>query len=279
MGKISDALDRHSKEKTVKTEPSPAAPAKRVVPPEPEPAPAPVKPLETFFRYDKKLVVLSAPDSLDAEHFKMLRAQILFPREGKIPRTVMVTSTFPGEGKTYVSANLAASIALGINEYVLLIDADLRDPSLHRMLGYSNKEGLNEFLTGKRQLPDLLIRTGIDKLSFLSAGGPSSRPSELLSSANMKAFLTEVRDRYDDRYIIIDGTPSQVTAETSVLANFVDGIVFVVMAEKAPRAAVKRSIENLGKDKILGVVFNGYTQSYKPYAKYYKKYYGKGYPH
>lgn len=274
MGKISDAMDRHKQEKAVKVEPSPLARPERMVPPEPEAA-TPVV-LDAMPGYDHKLVVISAPDSLDAEHFKMLRAQILFPKEGKIPKTIMVTSTFPGEGKTYVSANLAASIALGINDYVLLIDCDLRNPSLHRMFGYSNKEGLQEYLTGSRPLPDLIIRTGIDKLSLLCAGGPSSRPSELLSSAGMKDFLLEVRDRYRDRFIIIDATPSQVTAEASVLAGFVDGIIFVVLAEKAPKELIRRSIENLGKDKILGVVFNGFTESYKPYHKYYKKYYGKG---
>jgi len=82
-----------------------------------------------------------------------------------------------------------------------------------------------------------------------------------------------VRNRYDDRYIIIDATPSQVTSETNVLAQYVDGIIFVVMSEKSPRDTVKRSVENLGKKKILGVVFNGYNQSYKGYQRYYKKYY------
>jgi protein-tyrosine kinase len=275
MGKISDALERHKKEKTLKTEPSPVTMPKRIIPPQPEPAP--IKTFDVVTGYDHKLVVLSAPDSLDAEHFKMLRAQLLFPREGKIPRTIMVTSTFPGEGKTYVAANLAVSIALGINEHVLLIDCDLRNPHVHKMLGYSNMQGMHEYLTGVQQLPDLIIKTGVEKLSLLCAGGPSKRPSELLSSAKMKEFLMEVRDRYRDRFIVIDSTPSHITAEASVLASFVDGIVFVVLAEKAPRDAIKRSIENLGKDKILGVVFNGYTQSYKPYEKYYKKYYGKSY--
>jgi capsular exopolysaccharide synthesis family protein len=156
---------------------------------------------------------------------------------------------------------------------VLLVDCDFRRPNLHRMLGLPNKEGLHEYLEGQKTLPDLLVRTKIDKLTFLAAGGATDKPSELLSSAKMKAFLEEVRDRYQDRYIIIDGTPIQVTSEASALVNYVDGVILVVMAQKSPRDAVVRSLESLGREKTLGVVFNGYEQSYKSYHKYYKKYY------
>ena len=89
----------------------------------------------------------------------------------------------------------------------------------------------------------------------------------------MQEFLEEAKGRYQDRFIIIDVPPSQVTAETNVLASYVDCIIFVVMAQKSPRETIQRSIENLGKEKILGIVFNGYSQSYKSYQKYYKKYY------
>jgi exopolysaccharide/PEP-CTERM locus tyrosine autokinase len=184
----------------------------------------------------------------------------------------MVTSSYPGEGKTYVSANLAVSIALGINEHVLLIDCDLRNPNIHKVLGYSNNEGLHEYLTGEKQLPDLIIRSGIEKLSLLCAGGPSRNASELLSSAKMKTFLQEVRDRYHDRFVIIDATPTQVTSEPNVLSNIVDGIVFVVMAERAPRAAVRKSIDLMGRDKTLGVVFNGYNEGMAFHKKYCAQY-------
>jgi Mrp family chromosome partitioning ATPase len=90
----------------------------------------------------------------------------------------------------------------------------------------------------------------------------------------MEEFLDEVRNRYDDRFIVLDSTPSQVTAEASVLARHVDGIVFVVMARKSPKPAIEKAIENLGRDKILGVVFNGHSSAHKSYDKYYKKYYG-----
>lgn len=268
MGKISDALERHQKEKSIKTNGVPSI--------FPEGTPSGSEAMEKSFEplpgYDHRMVVLSDPNSLEAEHFKMLRAQILFPREGKVPKTIMVTSSYPGEGKTYVTANLAVSIALGINEHVLLIDCDLRNPSIHKILGYSNNEGLHEYLMGEKQLEDLIIRSGIDKLSLLCAGGPSRRASELLSSTKMKEFLTEVRDRYPDRFVIIDATPTQVTAESNVLANLVDGIVFVVLAERAPRASVRKSIELMGRDKTLGVVFNGYDEGMKFHKRYCAQY-------
>jgi exopolysaccharide/PEP-CTERM locus tyrosine autokinase len=261
MNKISSAMERRKKEKLLKVRRLPLA--------------SPLDPKRIIQNgFSPKLVALSAPDSMDAENFKVLKSQILFPKNGKVPRTVMVTSAFPGEGKTFVSANLAVSLALGIDEYVLLIDCDLRKPSLHEILGCSNAEGVHEYLAGKRELPDLFIRTGVEKLSLLTAGSSPSNPTELLSSTMMKEFLEEVKGRYPDRFIIIDAPPSQVTAETNVMASYMDGIIFVVMAQKSPRETIQRSIENLGRNKILGVVFNGYNKAHKGYNKYYKKYYG-----
>lgn len=222
--------------------------------------------------FPPKLVVISAPDSVDAEIFKVLRSQILFPEDGKAPRVVMVTSAFPGEGKTFVAANLAASIALGINDYVLAVDCDLRNPGLHRMLGRSNSQGLHEFLIGKRDLSELFVQTNIDKLTLLTAGAAPSNPSELISSSVMAGFLHEVKNRYEDRYVIIDTTPSQVTAEARVLAKHVDAVIFVIMAHRSPRAVIQRNIEYLGRDKILGLVFNGCDRSERQYQKYYGSY-------
>jgi protein-tyrosine kinase len=275
MGKIFDALERHKKEKSINAERLPIGESRNRIREAPKPSPVP----ESFINngFSPKLLVLSAPDSLDAENFKILRSQILFPKNGTRPRTIMVTSVFPGEGKTFLSSNLAVSIALGINEHVLLIDCDLRKPNIHKMFGYSNFEGLHEYLTGRKELPDLLIRTGIEKLTLLTSGSSPRNPSELLSSSNMREFLKEVRDRYQDRFIIIDAPPSQVAAEANVLAKYVDGIILVVMAQKSPREAIQRAVENLGKQKILGIVFNGYSQSFKSYRKYYKKYYVKKY--
>lgn len=271
MGKLSEAIEKRRKESAITAERMPL----RQAPLEPEPPQkTPERPLPPAHgEFNAKLVVLTAPDSVDAENFKILRAQVLFRKNGDRPRCIMVTSALPGEGKSFVAANLAVSIAMGINEYVLLVDCDLRRPSMHQLLGYSNSRGLHEYLVGKAALEDLIIRTRIDKLSILPAGALAHNPSELLSSARMRDFIQEVKNRYQDRYVIIDATPSQVTAEASVLSQNVDGVIFVVRAQKAPKDIIKRSVDNLGKNKILGVVFNGYEGSYRHYTRYYKKYY------
>jgi protein-tyrosine kinase len=276
MGKISDALERHGKEKvvrleTLKKEENPA----RLVVEEPEVKLARqiASDLISEKSFSDSLVMLSSPDSANAETFKILRGQILFPKDRKVPRTMLVTSTFPAEGKTYVVANLAATLALSIDEYVLAIDADLRRPRLHRLFGYSKVQGLHEYLVEGGKLEDLILNSGIDKLSILPAGKPPRNPTELISSNMMRTFLEEVKGRYADRFLIIDSPPSSVTAEGRFLAQYVDGIIFVVMANRTPRKDIQKTIDSLGRERIIGIVFNGYEQARKSYYRYYERYY------
>jgi len=271
MGKISEALEKNIKEKAVISEklygPKPEDPSLKI-----DKSPVKDRRLPLGQDFNPKLIAWSSPDSIEAENFKMLRAQILFSQDRR-PRSLLITSIFPGEGKTFVASNLAVSIALGIDEHVLLVDCDFRRPSIHNMFGYSNIEGLHEFLTDKRPLNELIIRTNINKLSVITAGNTPLNPSELLSSSIMEAFLKEVKDRYQDRFIIIDSTPLHATSEAAVLARNVDGIILVIRNQRAPREAVKKAISFLGKEKILGIVFNGYQRANDNYRKYYKKYY------
>jgi len=275
VGKIADALERHDKETVVRLDDVKEAPPKRLVVEEPEVKLARhvASELVAGQNFSDDLVMLSSPDSADSETFKVLRGQILFPKDRKVPRSMLVTSTFPAEGKTYVAANLAATLALSIDDYVLAIDADLRRPRLHRMFGYSKAQGLHEYLVGSRKMEELILKSGIDKLSILPAGKPPRNPTELLSSNMMVRFIEEVKERYQDRFIIVDSPPSSVTAESKFLAQHVDGIIYVVMANKTPRKDIEKAIDNLGRDKILGIVFNGYEQVRKSYYRYYDRYY------
>ncbi len=304
MGKISDALERHEKERAVQTEP-----LYRNRPEEPEAPPPPgssttretsptrespdpsgfhkslrledpeltrIRKAAAIRQFSPKLIVVSSPESVEAENFKALRARIqMASHEGIPPRTVLVTSTFPGEGKSFVASNLAASIAFGIDEHVLLVDCDLRQPQIHQYFGYAPGQGLSDYLTGRREIPDLLIKTDIPKLSILSAGTPPGNPAELLASHRMETFIEEVRNRYNDRYVVLDATPTQFTAEASVLARHVDGVLLVVMAGKTPRQAVQEGLNILPRERLLGVVFNGYSEPMKGYHKYYAGYYSK----
>ena len=271
MGKIADALERHKKENLFKLEEIKKVEIpKRLVVKDPELTVH----NEAVFRRDlsDKLVVLSEPDSPHAECFKILRGQILFPKDRKVPKSILVTSVFPGEGKTFVASNLALSLALSIDEYVIAIDADLHRPSLHRQFGYGKVRGLHEYLVGGLALDDVVLDSGIDKLSLLPAGKIARNATELLSSNMMATFLEVVKEKFKNWFLIIDSPPCQIMAETKSMAQRVDGIILVVMAGKTPRKDLEKAIENLGNEKILGVVFNGHEKALKNYYRYYDQY-------
>jgi exopolysaccharide/PEP-CTERM locus tyrosine autokinase len=207
-------------------------------------------------RLSKNLVSLVNPQSYEAEQFKMLRNSILFPVAGAALQSILVTSSLPGEGKSFVSSNLAISIAMNVNRHVLLIDSDLRKPDLHRVFGVDDVPGLSDFLAERRQLDSLLLRTNVERLTLLPGGPIPPNPSELTSSERMSEMLEEVKHRYKDRLIVIDSPPPGLAAETSFLARQVDGIILVVKHGKTSREEVEDLIGTVGSEKILGVVIN-----------------------
>jgi exopolysaccharide/PEP-CTERM locus tyrosine autokinase len=198
---------------------------------------------------------------------------MLYPITGKAPRSIMVTSALPGEGKSFVAANLAISVARGINRYVLLMDCDLRRPSIHTKFGFGDVPGLSDYLTNGESLTNLLRSTEVDNLTILPGGRTPHNPSELLSSERMAALIQEVTDRYPDRLIILDSPPPKLTAESGVLARQVDGILLVVKYGSTPRTMVKEIVDNIGKDKIIGSIINSFNiRSSRYYARHYGKY-------
>ncbi|MCK5418374.1 MAG: polysaccharide biosynthesis tyrosine autokinase, partial [Desulfobacterales bacterium] len=209
-------------------------------------------------KIDRNLVALLNPQSFEAEQFKILRTNLLFPVSGKKPRSIMVTSAAPGDGKSFVAANLAVSVATHVNWNVLLVDCDLRRPSVHSQFGFGDVPGLSDYLSNGRDLPSLLLRTAVEHLTILPGGRPPSNPSELLSSERMAAFIDEVAERYNDRLIILDSPPPKLTAESTALARYVDGILLVVKYASTPRDSAVELINKLGKDKILGAIVNNF---------------------
>jgi exopolysaccharide/PEP-CTERM locus tyrosine autokinase len=265
------------KEPENKREPAaPAAPeaviAKKEIPAVKTPAPKPSLPLSHNKRMDPDLVSFFNPQSFEAEQFKILRSNLLYPASGTPPRSVMVTSPMPGEGKSFVASNLAISAALNINRHVLLMDCDLRRPSIHTRFGFENVPGLCDYLSNGNSLSDLLIRTSIDKLTILPGGRPPDNPSELLSSERMEELLKETAARYHDRLIIVDSPPPLLTAETNVLAKWVEGVVIVIQHGKTPRESVSDIINKMGRDKITGIIMNAFEAHS---SRYYGKYKGK----
>lgn len=229
----------------------------------------PLDVLKSSARPSTDLLVVKYPESPAAEYFRFLRSQIIYPAHGEPPRTIMVSSAISGDGKTFVATNLAACIATGIKEHALLLDCDLRNPGLYKIFGINTKgEGLSSYLTNKSELPDLLYKTDIPKLTILPSGNSSANPSELVSSEKMQHLISDVRGRYPDRFIILDTTPLELAPETSVLVNQVDGVLMVVQYGKTPRKLVKSAIERIGKKKLLGIVFNGYEKPMQEYTRY-----------
>jgi exopolysaccharide/PEP-CTERM locus tyrosine autokinase len=229
---------------------------------------------------DPNLVALLRPDSFEAEQFRMLRSNLMFPLEGKPPRIILVTGAVPGEGKSFIAANLAITFAMDIQTHVLLIDCDIRNPHVHKRFGYQSVIGLSEYLTGKMDISSMLLNTNVNKLKILPGGKPPKNPSELLSSRRMSNLLKEVKEKYPDRYIILDSPPPKLTAETNVLSRQVDGILLVAKYGRTRREDLVELIGKLGKDKIVGVIINWFNlraSRYYGYGKYggYKNYYGK----
>jgi len=232
----------------------------------------------------RPLVSLFQPGSLGAEQFRRLRTHVLKLNILDPPKTIMVTSAIAGEGKTFVAANLAAGIAHDLHFHALLVDCDIRNPSLSQWFSIRNGNGLSDYLVGRRQLPELLMKTEMEKLSILTGGSAQEKPAELIGSRKMEAMVYELKSRYNDRYIIFDATPLLVTTEPEVLARLVDGILIVVRANVTPRETVKQAIASLDPKKILGFVLNdvefkssGLSSRYFGSDGYYTKYkYGYG---
>jgi len=203
------------------------------------------------------LVTLNDPGSPTAEEYRKMKAILVKMTYGDVfKNTLMVTSSIPNEGKSITALNLAISMAQEYDHTVLLLDADLRRPSIHHYLNIEQKKGLADCLMGEVDLSETIIATGIGKLSVVTAGSAVSNPAELFSSNRMKNLIDEIKHRYHDRYIILDTPPMLPFAETLSLAQLVDGVVFVVKEQMATQANITDAIDALKGCELLGVVYN-----------------------
>jgi len=202
------------------------------------------------------LVCIKDPCSSIAEQYKKLRARILKATVENCQNTIMVTSPDMNEGKTTTAVNLAVAIASEVDYTVLLVDADLKKPTVHKYLGLEPEYGLSDYLTSKVELPDILIKTGLGKLVFLPAGKSPENTAELLSSERMKRLVQELKRRYKDRYVIFDSAPILVTSDSLALSNYMDGILLVIQAARTTPETASHALSLINGSNILGVVFN-----------------------
>lgn len=205
---------------------------------------------------EPRIVTITDPASLAAEEYKKLRARVLQATHKDFQNTIMITSAQAGEGKSITAINLAVSIAQELDRTVLLIDADLRRPAVHTYLGLRDAPGLSDYLAGQANLSDILVKTGLGKLVFLPAGTLRENPSELLASDRMKTLVQEVKERYPDRYVLLDTAPLLLTADAISIGNYVDGVLFVIQAGRTTQQLALEALSLLKNSTVLGAVFN-----------------------
>lgn len=198
----------------------------------------------------------AATKGVDEEYRKLKSVIFELTKQGEFRNTLLVTSALPTAGKTLTSVNLALILAEEYDHTVLLVDTDLRKPSVHEYLGLAPEKGLVHCLTEDYPLERALIRTGIGKLVVLPAGGTVADPTELLASNRMRELIAELKARYPDRYVIFDSTPVLPFAEAAGLGALVDGMLLVVRERHTRASHVKESLEMLSAGNLLGIVYN-----------------------
>jgi capsular exopolysaccharide synthesis family protein len=216
----------------------------------------------------------SALTAHGSEQFRTLRSRLYQMRSSQQLRTLLVTSSVPAEGKTFVTNNLAQAIVRQPDRRALIIDADLRCSRLHVPLGAPASPGLTDYLRG--EVDELaIIQHGLEgNLCFIPGGNAVTNPSELLSNGRMKVLLDRVMPVFD--WVIMDSAPLLPVADSSLLADLVDGVLLVVRAGQTPVETAQRACQELQGRNVVGVVLNAVGPLHA-YGAYYSSSYGYGY--
>ncbi|APH03451.1 CpsD/CapB family tyrosine-protein kinase [Bacillus weihaiensis] len=223
---------------------------------------------QLFQLQNRSLISMTSPKSPIAEQFRTIRTNIQFSSIDQELQTIIVTSSGPAEGKSTTTANLAVVFAQQ-GKRVLLIDSDLRKPTVHYTFRLENHVGLSNVLTRQSTLQEAVKETAQEKLWVLSSGPIPPNPSELLGSKGMQVLLEQAKEEYD--VIILDTPPVLAVTDAQVLSNIADGVVLVVSSGKTETESAKKAKELLdsAKAKILGVVLNNKKAEDSQYYYYY----------
>lgn len=219
-----------------------------------------------------QFIVSKRPDSVPSEAFRALRTRIQFSRVHKETlKTILITSSAPQEGKSTIAINLSGSFALS-NKKTLILDCDLRKPSMHKVFNTERVPGLIDYLTGNASKEEIVKQSEIKNLFAIPSGTIPPNPAEMLDSKEMRKFLLELRDEFD--LVIVDSPPIVAVADAEILSSMVDGTLLVVSSETTEVELMRRSVELIRREntQFLGTVLNNF--SYKGgYGSYYKYYY------
>ena len=208
------------------------------------------------------------PKSIEAEAYRRLRTNIEYSSFDDKYKVIVVTSSFPGEGKSATAGNLAISMS-DTEKKVLLIDCDVRKPSLHRKFKISNSKGLTELIMGKAAFNEISYKYN-ENLTIITSGSKVPNPSELLGSEVMYRFLQEARENFD--YVIMDTSPVQLVTDAQILGSKADGTLLVVKAESTKKNQVASSVDLLRKVNatVMGTVLNAVKNTVEKKYDYYE---------
>lgn len=211
-----------------------------------------------------------ASSTLNAEQFRTLRARLREIQSNRPLRTLFVTSAVPGEGKTFISGNLAQALAQQSGQRVLLVDTDLRRPRQHVLLGAPSSPGLADFLRGDGENPLSIIQRGpVENLFLIPGGAPAADAAELVAGARLRELLSRLTPLF--HWIILDSPPVLSVSDAAVLAALSDGVIFVVKASSTPLEASRRACDEFQGKNFLGVVLNSAAED-AAYGQYYYAY-------
>lgn len=218
----------------------------------------------------RPIITHENPKSPIAESYRTLRTNIQFSSIDEEVRTIMVTSAGPGEGKTTTITNLAVAYSQA-DQRVVLVDADLRKPTMHQSFELSNRAGLSSLLSGQAELEEVLRSTNIPNLNVITSGPIPPNPSEMVSSKRMTSLLEDLKERFD--IVLVDTPPALAVTDAQLVATKCDGVVLVVDSGKVKKDIALKAKENLEyvRAKILGVVLNNMDRKK---AETYYYYYG-----
>lgn len=205
-------------------------------------------------RLNPLLVAGLAPKSLAAEQYRQLRTRLAHAENAHALRSVLVTSPQKGEGKSITAANLALTMAQELQRRVVVLEADLRKPSLQYLFGLPPGPGLAEFLAGAAELKDVMKFLPDYNLTVIPAGATPTNPAELLGSTAMRRVLDQLRTRFDR--VILDTPPVLPLADVAVLAPMVDGALLVVRAGVTPKPAIENALRGFDSSRLIGIVLN-----------------------
>ncbi len=218
--------------------------------------------VQTFDGYklhENRIVTTYKPGAW-LESYKMLRTRLLQVMKGNNYNTLAVTSVSENAGSSLTSINLAISIAMELDQTVLLVDANVNNPSLHTLFDIEKEEGLGDYLVHDKPLHELLVNPNIERLVLLPAGRPMINSTEILRSAKMVDLVDELKNRYPSRIIIFDMPPLLTQADALSFSPYVDGVLLVIEEGKTKLDELKQAASLLDGINILGSVFNKATE-------------------